>query len=314
MSGYVHLPPYRVDLANVPHSLADGVDWGVQSYGIPVLWSRTKGEGVTVAVVDTGVAKHPALDDAITDRRNFSADTEVLDTVGHGTHVAGIIGARSGLAKGIAPGCNILALKVLGHSGMGSNEAVAQAVRHAVEAKVDIISMSLGSTTPNDYVHDAIRMAYSAGIVVVCAAGNDGSAVNFPAAYRETIGVGAVDKNGNACEFSSRGKEIAVAAPGEAITSCWLDGGYATVSGTSMAAPFVAGVVALFIASRRAENVKVDHAGIMSALELTCRDVGASGRDPLYGWGLLDPHKMLNYSASSSVSGVTIFIPGARVL
>ena len=314
MSGYVHLPPYRVDLSNVPHSLSEGVDWGVQSYGVPSLWSRTKGEGVKIAVVDTGVAKHPALEEAIVDRRNFSQDTEVLDTVGHGTHVAGIIGARSGLAKGIAPACSILALKVLGHSGMGSNEAVTQAVLHATEAQCDIISMSLGSTAPDDHLHSAIRAAYSAGIVVVCAAGNDGAAVNFPAAYRETVGVGAVDKSGNACEFSSRGKEIAVAAPGEAITSCWLDGGYATVSGTSMAAPFVSGVIALFISAHKSEGQEINHAAVMRALELTCRDVGATGRDPIYGWGLLDPHKLLNYSSQSAAGGVTIFIPGARVL
>lgn len=314
MSGYVHLPPYRVDLQHVPHSLSEGIDWGVESYGIPRLWSQTKGEGVTVAVVDTGIAKHSALEDVVADYRNFSSDSDLHDTVGHGTHVAGVIGAKTGLAKGIAPGVRILSLKVLGHSGMGSNDAVATAVRHATEAKADIICMSLGSTKPDDNVHDSIRSAYAAGIVVVCAAGNDGGAVNFPAAYKETIGVGAVDKNGNACEFSSRGKEIAVAAPGEAITSCWLSNGYATVSGTSMAAPFVAGTLALYISASKKDGKKIDHAAVTKALEETCRDVGAPGKDTLYGWGLLDPHKLLNFSVSSSQSGVTIFIPGARIL
>jgi len=314
VSGYVHLPPYRVDLANVPHSLADGVDWGVASYGIPSLWSQSKGGGVRVAVIDTGISTHPALEGVVVDHRNFSQDTEVFDTVGHGTHVAGVIGAKSGLAKGIAPECRILSLKVLGHSGMGSNDAVGTALHHAIEAKVDICCMSLGSAQPDDRVHEAVRAAYHAGVIVVCAAGNDGAAVNFPAAYKETIGVGAVDKNGNACEFSSRGKEIAVAAPGESITSCWLDGGYATVSGTSMAAPFVAGTLALYASVQKRDGRKVDHAGAIKALEQTCRDVGATGRDNLYGWGLIDPHKLLNYSASSASQGVTIFIPGAKVL
>lgn len=314
MSGYVHLPPYRVDLQNVPHSLADGIDWGLESYGIPRLWSQTKGEGVTVAVIDTGISQHSSLKDVVVDHRNFSSDSDVFDTVGHGTHVAGVIGARTGLAKGIAPNVRILSLKVLGHSGMGSNESVATALRHATEAKADICCMSLGSTKPDDHVHEAIRAAYSAGIVVVCAAGNDGGAVNFPAAYKETIGVGAVDKNGNACEFSSRGKEIAVAAPGEAITSCWLNNGYATVSGTSMAAPFVAGTLALYVSAAKRDGKRVDHAAVTKALEETCRDVGAPGKDTLYGWGLLDPHRLLNFSVSSSQSGVTIFIPGARIL
>jgi subtilisin family serine protease len=197
---------------------------------------------------------------------------------------------------------------------MGSNESVATALRHAIEARSDICCMSLGSTKPDDHVHDAIRAAYSAGIVVVCAAGNDGGAVNFPAAYKETIGVGAVDKNGNACEFSSRGKEIAVAAPGEAITSCWLNNGYATVSGTSMAAPFVAGTLALYVSAAKRDGKKIDHAAVSKALEGTCHDVGAPGRDSVYGWGLLDPHKLLNYSVSASQAGVTIFIPGAKIL
>lgn len=305
----VHLPPYRVAFGAVTLANEDGVDWGVASYGIPGLWKQTKGEGVTVAVIDTGVAKHSALVDAVIDYRNFSSDSSVEDTVGHGTHVAGIIGARTGMAKGIAPGCSILSLKVLGHSGMGSNDAVAKAVLHAAESKADIICMSLGSARPDSGLHEAIRHAYQQGVIVVCAAGNDGGAVNYPAAFAETIGVGAVDKTGAACEFSSRGKEIVVAAPGADITSTWLNDGYATVSGTSMAAPFVAGTLALYVA---AGGKGIDHSAVIKALSSTCRDAGEDGRDNVYGWGLLDPHKLLNYSVTPA--GVTIFIPGAKIL
>jgi len=243
MNEIVHLPPYRVDLLHVPHSAQEGVDWGVRSYGIPDLWKHTRGAGVTVAVVDSGVAPHSALTEAVVDYRNFSADSEKYDTLGHGTHVAGVIGARTGMAKGIAPEVRMLSLKVLGHSGMGSSKAVAEAVRYAVDGEADIVCMSLGSPSPNAEVHDAIRSATSAGVIVVCAAGNDGGPVNYPAAFTETIAVGAVDHAGNVCPFSSRGKEIIVAAPGQDITSTWLTNGYATISGTSMAAPFVAGVL-----------------------------------------------------------------------
>lgn len=312
MSDYCHLPPYRVDFSHIPLTEKDGVDWAVEAYGIPSLWKQTKGEGVRVAVVDTGISKHPALDDAVEEYRNFTSDSDVLDSNGHGSHTAGTIGARRGLAKGIAPATKLLSLKVLGHSGMGSNSAVAEAVRYATEAKVDIISMSLGSTRPDAQLHEAIRRAYDHGIIVVCAAGNDGGAVNFPAAFQETVAVGAVDKNGNLCEFSSRGKEIAVAAPGAEITSTWLAGGYATVSGTSMAAPFVTGVLALYVSSQKAEGRSVKHADVMKALADTCRDVGEAGKDPHYGWGLLDPHKMLTFDVRPS--GVTIFIPGAKIL
>ena len=290
------------------------MDWGVSSYGIPSLWQKSQGEGVTVAVVDTGVAHHPALDEAVIDRRNFTSDSEAEDTVGHGTHVAGIIAARNGLAKGIAPAAKILSLKVLGHSGMGSNDWVANAVRYATEAKVQIISMSLGSSRPDDGVHSAIREAYAAGIIVVCAAGNDAGSVNYPAAYKETVAVGAVDSHGAACEFSCKGKEIAVAAPGQDITSTWLSGGYATVSGTSMAAPFVSGVLALYISAEHKLDRTVHHSDVMAALAKTCKDVGAAGKDDVYGWGLVDPHSLLNYTMQANIGGVTIFIPGAKVI
>lgn len=310
---YVHLPPYRV----TAHPLAaksDGVDWGVSSYGIPALWKQWQGEGVTVAVVDSGVAPHYALDGVVVDYRNFTSDSDTYDTLGHGTHCAGVIGAKTGNAKGIAPKAKIHSLKVLGHSGMGSNDAVAEAVRYATEIKCDIISMSLGSSRPDDHLHEAIKDAYERGVIVVCAAGNDGGSVNYPAAFRETIAVGAVDKSGQVCEFSSRGKEIAVAAPGADITSTWLANGYATISGTSMAAPFVTGVLALYVSATKHDGDKVTHKTVVDALSNTCKDAGAAGRDDVYGWGLLDPHRLLTYDIKATASGVTIFIPGAKIL
>lgn len=312
MSDYCHLPPYRVDLQHVPHSAAEGVDWAVELYGIPGLWKQTKGEGVTVAVVDSGIAPHPAFKDAIVDWRNFSSDSDQYDSLGHGTHVAGVIGAKTGFAKGIAPGCKLLSLKALGHSGMGSNEAVAEAVTYATESKADIVCMSLGSSRPDARLHEAIRNAYAAGLIIVCAAGNDGGSVNYPAAFAETIAVGAVDRTGALCEFSSRGKEIAVAAPGAEITSTWLADGYATLSGTSMAAPFVAGVLTLYVSAQKQDGKDIDHAAVLRALSETCRDVGAVGRDDQFGWGLLDPHKMLTFDVKPN--GVTIWIPGAKIL
>lgn len=307
---YVHLPPYRVTFNPVP--LSEGVDWGLHAYGIPSLWKNSLGDGVTVAIVDTGVANHYAL--SVKEHRNFSSDSEPQDTVGHGTHCAGIICAKEGPAKGIAPGVSLISCKVLGHSGMGSNDAVAQAVDYAVEAKADIISMSLGSQRPDARLHDALKRAVQSGVIVVCAAGNDGGAVDYPAAFPETIAVGAVDRSGNVCEFSSRGKEIAVAAPGQDITSTWLADGYATISGTSMAAPFVTGVLALYVSSQKKQGMKVDLQAATKALESTCRDAGEVGRDDQYGWGLLDPHKLLNYEVRSSRDGVTIWIPGAKIL
>ena len=282
----VRLPPYQLKFGNT--ALSSTVDWGLSSYNVPDLWSQTQGAGVTVAVIDSGVAKHSHLECA--DYRNFTSDSEFYDTLGHGTHVAGIIGSTGGRCKGVAPKARLLSLKVLGHSGFGSNEHVAQAVRHATDVGADIICMSLGGPTPNEGVNDAILEAQREGVIIVCAAGNDSGSVNFPAALPETVAVGAVDSKGRVCEFSCRGRQIVVAAPGEDITSTWLNNSYATISGTSMSAPFVVGVLALYISACNSRGSCRDP---IKALQATCKDVGDDGFDEVYGWGLIDPKRMI---------------------
>lgn len=306
---FVSLPPYRVEIAHGALSKMERVDWGVRAYGVPTVWSNTRGGGVTVAVIDSGVAGHPDLAASIIDRRNFSADPDPMDTLGHGTHVAGVISAN-GEMKGVAPESKVLALKVLGHSGMGSNAAVALSIEYATEVGCDIMCLSLGSTRPSDHIHQAIMRAFSAGIVIVCAAGNDGGNVRYPAAFRECIGVGAVNRDGHVCDFSARGKEVLVVAPGEDVTSTWVNGEYATVSGTSMAAPFVAGVLALFASRVRRDGGKMTQDMARRALEETCRDAGPPGRDDHYGWGLLDPSSLVLHGARLPVHGVSLWVPG----
>jgi len=221
--------------------------------------------------------------------RNFTKDAIPFDTNGHGTHVAGVIAGRAGI-MGIAPKSTILSLKVLGNDGAGSMDAVARAVHVAVELGSHVIVMSLGAPVGSAVMEKAIQAADKADVPVVCAAGNDGGRVSFPAAYGSTIAVGAVDEQGRVCEFSCRGREIDVAAPGHQIRSAWVNGGYATLSGTSMAAPFVAGVLALATAARGGIRLG------WTARELirqTSTDAGPPGKDNDYGWGLITPHAML---------------------
>lgn len=238
---------------------------------------------------------------------NYAANGVIVSN----THVAGVIAARKGPCRGIAPGASLISCKALGHSGTGSNTAVAEAVEYATEAKADIIGMSLGSESPDPRLHAAIKSAHEAGVIVVCAAGNDGGSVNYPAAFAETIAVGAVDRHGNACPFSCRGKEIAIAAPGQDITSTWLNEGYATLTGTSMAAPFVVGTLALYVSSLKKRGEPVNHQAVLKALSQTAKDAGEAGKDDIYGWGLVNPGGLLNYT---TMAGVTIYIPGARVV
>jgi len=297
------LPPYTVHFPLSAASIRE-VDWGVSSYGIPELWKRGEGQGVKVAVIDSGAAHHYALS-AVAERKNFSEDESELDEIGHGTHVAGIICGSQPPARGIAPRSEVYALKVLGGDGKCSAESVCDALYYASALGCDIACLSLGSTAKSEKLHKAIRDVNSQGLVVVAAAGNDGGAVNFPAAFLETVAVGAVDRDGEVCPFSSRGEEIVCAAPGQDIQSTWLAGGYATVSGTSMAAPFVVGVLALYISTlgRRATPEEV-----LAALQETSKDAGQEGKDNEYGWGLIDPHKLVTYRALHR-DGVTLYTP-----
>lgn len=288
----VHLPPYRVEA--VAQALpSSGLDWSISAYGLPALWSRRQGAGVRVGVLDTGVDDtHPALQGAVVEHRNFTRDCSPSDTNGHGTHVAGVIAAR-GPMTGVAPKAEILSCKVLNNNGSGSLESVARAILFAVEAGCHIVVMSLGAAVRSAELTEAVRIADEAGMIMVCAAGNDGGAVSYPAAYPQTIAVGAVNRAGAICEFSCRGREIDVAAPGEEITSCWLGGGYATLSGTSMAAPFVAGTMAL---AREGTPEPRGGSASRAVLRNTSVDAGAPGFDPLYGWGLISPKSILEVS------------------
>ena len=280
-----HLPPYSVDA--VAHALpSSGVDWSLSAYGIPALWCHYQGAGVRVAVLDTGIEPgHKAIGGAVREHRNFTADCTPYDTNGHGTL------AGRGAMRGVAPQAELLSFKCLNNSGAGSLQHVTQAIRAAIEAGAHIIVMSLGCPVAVAHLQDACEEAYRHGVAVVCAAGNDGGGVNYPAAYDTVVAVGAVDRERRVCEFSCRGKEIAVAAPGHQITSAWVGGKFATLSGTSMAAPFVAGVLALYAGECGTEGLAQRATEI---LRETSTDAGPPGRDSEYGWGLINPSSVIS--------------------
>ncbi|WP_066288008.1 S8 family peptidase [Bacillus sp. FJAT-29937] len=243
-------------------NLADGakeIPKGVELIQAPKIWKDTKGKGVTVAVLDTGCdITHPDLSARIIGGRNFTNDDKgnpdlFMDYNGHGTHVAGTIAAveNNNGVIGVAPEASLLIVKVLNKNGSGQYDWIIKGIHYAIEQKADIISMSLGGPKDVPELHEAIKKAVYNNILVVCAAGNEGDGDDatdefaFPGSYNEVISVGAVDLKRRSSEFSNSHNEIDLVAPGEEILSTFLNGKYATLSGTSMAAPHVSGALAL---------------------------------------------------------------------
>ncbi len=265
-------------------------------------WNCGRGSGVEIAVLDTGVdSGHPEFSDHITPGAtalNGSASVSPggggYDPNGHGTHVAGIAAASAdngvGIA-GVAPRATIIPVRVLDAYGSGWNSDVAAGITWAVDAGADVINLSLGAPSESQAVANAITYATANGVVVVAAAGNGGinGASNYPAADNRTLAVGSIDQTRHISSFSTRGTYVDLAAPGSLILSTAPGDSYATMSGTSMATPFVAGVVALVI-SGRGSMAPTAMAGL---LESTADDAGTPGIDSSFGSGIVNPLRAL---------------------
>ena len=174
MSRPIHrLPPFKVD--KVMLATAETIDWGLKLFGIPPLWKETQGEGIKVGVLDTGIAlEHPDLQPAILEARDFTrSPSAAYDAQGHGTHVSGIIAARRNAhgIVGVAPESKIISAKVLNDEGVGTSQDIVAGIQWAVEKGADILSMSLGSSEPDEEIHQALLLAISKGIFVITAAG-----------------------------------------------------------------------------------------------------------------------------------------------
>lgn len=256
-----------------------------------------------VAVVDTGVrATHEDFGPGQV-RCDLGADftSEGLgacnDRVGHGTHVAGIVGAVAGNGKGVAslaPGTSILPVRVLDSAGSGGSIAVAKGIVYAADRGAKVINLSLGGPGGSSALDAAVRYATDKGALVVVAAGNNrqlGNEVTYPAASPGALSVASTDEGGSSSSFSYSGPSVDLAAPGGGIASLWADNdrAYAVASGTSMAAPAVSAVVSLY----RAAHPSVTPSQVTAALLGTATDLETPGRDDDTGAGLVNPLALL---------------------
>lgn len=259
-------------------------DWGISTVNAPAAWEDGfTGKGINIAVLDTGIAEHPDLviSGGVSKIPNHPS---FLDDNGHGTHVAGIIGARNndfGIV-GVAPEANLFSVKVLDHNGVGLVSHFVAGIDWAIENNMDIVNISLGRARHSNSLKNVVEKAYNKGVLVVAAAGNSGGEIEFPAIYGAAIAVSAINSNHQLASFSARGASIEITAPGVNVLSTYLNNSYARMDGTSMAAPYVTGVLALL----KEANPHASHTEIRTILHQTAIDIGTVGRDQHFGYGI----------------------------
>jgi subtilisin family serine protease len=285
----------------VPPPPAESTPWGVAKIDAPLVWSNylLRGAGIKVGIIDTGIdMDHPDLSANVKGGWNCIAETANYDDDnGHGSHVAGTVaGVHNTIGViGVAPSAGLYGIKVLNRSGRGTTSDIIQGMQWAIDNQLDVINMSLGTTAYIAAYEVATNAVLDAGIIMVCSAGNSGpgeNTVGYPAHFEGVIAVAATDSSDVVASFSSRGPEVDVAAPGVSVPSTYKNGGYTTMSGTSMASPHVAGLAALMLQSPIAGKAwDLDHDGVWDPLdveqrlETTALDLGIAGFDTAYGWG-----------------------------
>jgi subtilisin family serine protease len=268
--------------------------WGIDRINADWAWPISRGATIKAAILDTGIdLDHPDLLDNIKGSVNLikpkkSAD----DDNGHGTHVAGIIAASDNDIGviGTGPEIHLYVVKVLDKKGKGWLSDLVEGLEWCIQNEVQVVNLSVGSPVDNQSFYEAIVNAYGAGITLVAAAGNNGESggsIDYPAKYPETIAVSAVDWFCQFALFSSFGPEIDISAPGVDIKSTYMRGSYMILSGTSMAAAHVTGVVALTLTTSPLAYYDIDGDGVWDPGEVktrikdTAEDLGL----PLYQQG-----------------------------
>lgn len=279
------------------------VPWGVDRTNADVVIDDddVDASGSKIAVIDTGIdPDHETL--RVAGGQNFTGKSENdwTDRDGHGTSVAGIATALDNNVGvvGVAPEAKLYAVKVLDDDGTGSSTDVAAGIEWAVNQGIDVGNLSLGIGVDSDTIKDAVKYAAKEGTALVAAAGNNGpdeDTVLYPAAYEECIAVSATTEDDSIADLSSRGEEVDIAAPGERIYSTQLDNQYTTQSGTSMAAPHVAGAAAYLMATGK------DHTEVKTELTDTAVDLGLEETEQ--GCGLLNVEALVTNGEEDDSGG-----------
>lgn len=288
-----HLPNHTVNIETL--ETVQTIPWGVERINAPALWTEVTGKGVKVAVMDSGVNfEHPDFVKSLMGGYNAIDPAQPpMDDYGHGTLVSGVIAAqnnRIGIV-GVAPDVELYSIKVLDKYGEGDISAIADGIDWCIKNKIQVVNMSFAIAEDKPLLNTVVQKAVQAGIIVVASASNTyGGAAGYPASYDNVISVTAVDMGFKICRTAPRGK-IDFSAPGVGIISTSDDGGYEEFLGTSLAAPYITGIIALILQKPENFGVPRDQActfsDVYSILKGLSKDLGKKGKDEVFGEGFV---------------------------
>lgn len=268
--------------------------WNLDAIGAYEARQYGNGSGMNVAIIDTGVDySHSQLRERFGSEKGYDFvknDDDPMDQNGHGTHVAGIAASDS---YGVAPGCNLYAVRILDENGSGGEADLIAGIEWCIKNGIDIANMSLGSPVASGALEEVCNYAYQNGLMLVAAAGNSGYGANYPAAFGESvIAVAAVDEGPGHPDFSNIWETNDISAPGVNVIATYPGERYASLTGTSMASPHVAGSLALALSISSNENLE----------EVMKREAENLGDHETFGAGLIRIDSMAKYLASSNAS------------
>lgn len=280
-------------------------NWGIKKIQADEAWKITKGAGVKVAFLDTGVSlNHPDLRGGIKGGINIlNPNSQPKDDNGHGTHVAGIIGARlNGFGvTGVAPESDLYAIKAFDSNGNANLSDIVHGLQWCLDQDIKLVNLSFGLPKNHRLLGTMVQKAAAAGLIMVCAAGNEGrdepgDSVLYPARYSETIAVSASTPDDRIADFSSKGPGVDYIAPGADILSTNLKGRYDAQSGTSFAAPHVTGILALLLGFGNTSYAKtaVNPESLRTVMTKTAQKLPKLKRDE-QGYGLVNAVRAVSY-------------------
>ncbi len=333
-------PNYRRRITSVPNDPRYSSQWNMSKINAPSAWDITMGSSnIIVAVIDTGMdTSHPDRPQNLIRGADYIVDSTGAtlvssDPQGHGTHVSGIVAARTnngiGVA-GMAPGASLMVVRVLDASGFGDTDTTAKGIIYAVDHGARVINLSLSGFDSSEFEEDAVNYAYSRGVMIVAAAGNcyagGADCLNqtnppmYPAALPHVVGVAATGSSDTHASYSETGSYVDLAAPGggsfsDAVWSTCTGSNYCQKAGTSMASPLVAGVAALVWSV----NPSLTPDQVESIMRQSAVDLGSAGRDDIFGYGRVDAYQSvvaaqstLKYSAEFAAQSFPVSMAGGQ--